>query len=113
MFEPRQQQSYEAVALANQLHLDSSQDSPAYFEDDAEQVRQTNAAMREVFPVPTVGVNVIVWALTSLEARTQLVDWDMVWGPRVVAELRTAFLLARNNGEFDRFAQIQAVIDAC
>jgi hypothetical protein len=110
-YETRQQKTYDDAASANQLHLDSVLYSPAYVEDDAWQVRQTNSSMRSYFTALRPGANVMIWALTDRTARVQLVDWEEVWGPRMFAQLRTALYLAR--GDLELEGRLEAVIDRC
>ncbi|SCK61547.1 MULTISPECIES: helix-turn-helix transcriptional regulator [unclassified Streptomyces] len=63
---------------ALRLLIDRQMPSPAYLCDRYWNILGFNTAMAEWWPwVMEPGANLILWALTSPEARTQYQDWDM------------------------------------
>ncbi|SBT96002.1 Helix-turn-helix domain-containing protein [Streptomyces sp. DI166] len=63
---------------AIRLLIDRQMPSPAYLCDQNWNILGFNTAMAEWWPwVMEPGANLILWALTSPEARTQYQDWDM------------------------------------
>ncbi|WP_420036091.1 helix-turn-helix domain-containing protein [Streptomyces sp. cg28] len=63
---------------ALRLLIDRQMPSPAYLCDQNWNILGFNSAMAEWWPwVMEPGANLIRWALTSVEARTQYQDWDM------------------------------------
>jgi hypothetical protein len=59
-----------------------------YLNDRRWDVLAYNAKTVEYFPWMRYGFNVLEWALTWLEACTQLVDWDEEWAMPMMAQLR-------------------------
>ena len=63
---------------ALRLLIDRQMPSPAYLCDQHWNILGFNTAMAEWWPwVMEPGANLILWALTSAEARDQYQDWDM------------------------------------
>jgi transcription regulator MmyB-like protein len=63
---------------------------PAYLADAASYVKHANPAMLGWFDWLRPGMNVYRWVLTDPHAQQVLVDWETVWAPRTVRQLRTA-----------------------
>ncbi|AKN73680.1 hypothetical protein QR97_31540 [Streptomyces sp. PBH53] len=68
--------------------VEQSEKWPLYVSDHRWDVLVYNAKILEIFPWMTYGLNVMEWALTWPEARTQLIDWQTEWASPMVAQLR-------------------------
>ncbi|MFE2042820.1 hypothetical protein ACFXAZ_18210 [Streptomyces sp. NPDC059477] len=68
-----------------------------------------NARMGEIFPWMGYGLNVMEWALTWPEARTQLIDWEKEWALPMIAQLR---LHAEQYPEDDRLREVIGTVRA-
>lgn len=110
--EPRELQAVEDASSANQLHLDSSTD-PGYVEDDEWMLRAFNRAMVTCFPfVQEPRFNIMIFTMRDPRAPDVMVDWEGIWVPRMLAQLRTALYLAQtNNPELHR--RLAAVVSEC
>ena len=82
---------------------------PVYVEDETWNVVAFNTAMLGWFPWLRVGMNVARWVLTYPEARLVLPDWEHVWAPGMVRQLRTAQARQPHN---QRLAELRAEIMA-
>ncbi|MET8683636.1 helix-turn-helix transcriptional regulator [Streptomyces sp. NPDC004732] len=75
---PPRGSSQPQLQKALRLLIDRQMPSPAYLCDQNWNIIGFNTAMAEWWPwVMEPGANLILWALTSPEARTQYQDWDM------------------------------------
>jgi transcriptional regulator with XRE-family HTH domain len=61
---------------------------PVYICDHRWDLVAHNKAAAHDFPWMLDKTNVMVWALTHVEARTQLVEWDTDWAPALMARLQ-------------------------
>jgi transcriptional regulator with XRE-family HTH domain len=61
---------------------------PLYVSDHRWDVLVYNPKILEIFPWMTYGLNVMEWALTWPEARTQLINWREEWAYPMMAQLR-------------------------
>ncbi|MFJ4689256.1 helix-turn-helix domain-containing protein [Streptomyces sp. NPDC088789] len=68
--------------------VERSDNCPAYISDHRWDVLVHNARMGEIFPWMGYGLNVMEWALTWPEARTQLIGWEQEWALPMIAQLR-------------------------
>ncbi|MFH9090901.1 helix-turn-helix domain-containing protein [Streptomyces sp. NPDC017673] len=68
--------------------VEHSEKWPLYVSDHRWDVLAYNAKILEMFPWMTYGLNVMEWALTWPEARTQLIDWQEEWASPMMAQLR-------------------------
>ncbi|MFF9313856.1 helix-turn-helix domain-containing protein [Streptomyces sp. NPDC014748] len=59
-----------------------------YISDHRWDVLASNAKALEIFPWMMYGINVMEWALTWPEARTQLLEWRDEWALPMIAQLR-------------------------
>ncbi|MFE0929261.1 helix-turn-helix domain-containing protein [Streptomyces mutabilis] len=76
------------------------EDSPTwalYISDHRWDVLASNAKNLEIFPWMKYGINVMEWALTWPEARTQLIDWEEEWALPMIAQLRVHAEQYRND----------------
>ncbi|MEU6416000.1 MmyB family transcriptional regulator [Streptomyces spiralis] len=68
--------------------VEHSQTWALYLSDHRWDVLAYNAKTLEVFPWMMYGLNVMEWALTWPEARTQLIGWQDEWALPMIAQLR-------------------------
>jgi len=68
--------------------VEESRTWAVYLNDRRRGVLAYNAKTVEYFPWMRYGFNVMEWALTWLEACTQLADWDEEWAMPMMARLR-------------------------
>lgn len=68
--------------------IEESRTWALYLNDHRWDVLTYNAKTLEYFPWMQYGLNVMEWALTWPEARTQLVDWEEEWALPMMAQLR-------------------------
>lgn len=79
------------TALLPEPLRDFVEHSPAwalYISDHRWDVLASSARNLEIFPWMLYGINVMEWALTWPEARTQLIDWKDEWALPMIAQLR-------------------------
>ncbi|WP_199550290.1 helix-turn-helix domain-containing protein [Streptomyces sp. N35] len=82
---------------------------PACIEDQCFDIVTVNAAMLRYFPYMGDGINTMVWALTSPEARIQLIDWEHAWARPLIAQLRVQ---AEQNRTAERLREVVATVRA-
>ncbi|WP_371551544.1 helix-turn-helix transcriptional regulator [Streptomyces sp. NBC_00554] len=68
--------------------IEESRTWAVYLSDHRWDVLAYNAKTLEYFPWMQYGLNVMEWALTWPEARTQLVNWEEEWAMPMMAQLR-------------------------
>ncbi|MFB8128599.1 MmyB family transcriptional regulator [Streptomyces mirabilis] len=68
--------------------VEESQTWGVYLSDYRWDILAYNAKTLEYFPWMLHGINVMEWALTWPEARTQLIDWQDEWALPMIAQLR-------------------------
>jgi transcriptional regulator with XRE-family HTH domain len=68
--------------------IEESRTWALYLNDHRWDLLAYNAKTLEYFPWMQHGINVMEWALTWPEARTQLIDWEKEWATPMAAQLR-------------------------
>jgi hypothetical protein len=86
---PRPQPPQQVVSRAVRGILDA-QPWPACVADLSWEMLSTNQALEDWLPVTRWERNVMRWALKYPEVRAQLVDWETVWAPVMLAQMRAA-----------------------
>ncbi|MEW1599362.1 helix-turn-helix domain-containing protein [Streptomyces sp. NPDC093808] len=76
-----------------------------YLSDHRWDILAYNAKTLDIFPWMMYGLNIMEWALTWPEARTQLIDWQDEWALPMIAQLRV------HAEQYRTDERLQAVID--
>jgi transcriptional regulator with XRE-family HTH domain len=75
------------VPDAFRAFIEDSNTFAVYLNDQRWDVLAYNAKTLELFPWMQYGLNVMEWALTWPEARTQLINWEEEWAKPMMAQL--------------------------
>ncbi|MFD4553538.1 XRE family transcriptional regulator [Streptomyces sp. NPDC058469] len=75
------------VPEAFRAFIEDSDTFAVYLNDHRWDVLAYNAKTLELFPWMKYGLNVMEWALTWPEARTQLINWEEEWAKPMMAQL--------------------------
>ncbi|MBM9508040.1 MmyB family transcriptional regulator [Actinacidiphila acididurans] len=81
--------------------LDSIE-SIAWISDPEGRLLAHNAAFAQLFDHGGAPSHPLRWALTSPEARVNLIDWETAWAPFLMARLRAALALQENSTPLTR-----------
>lgn len=75
----------------------NAQEYPAYYSDQAWDVISYNRAMGEWFPHLQYERNIMRWVYHYRQSQYQLVDWESVWAPLMMAQMWTARAMYPDN----------------